>query len=225
MAGKKRGLKSFKSIFNLIWLVATVFCLYYIIGDIRADKSSAMELQSKQISEVKSSVSKLEKSLKSLSNKVDTANRKSTQLERAIAQIKKEDNSGIKWIAGPKRGKYALTPYPMPWHLAQKWARQNDATLVIVNDKSENDWLVKTFGGDTEYWLGITDDSSEGQWFTVLKAPVIYFNWLKGEPDNYKKAQHYGAMNCKSPSKGITDSGLWNDVAANDPRIGIVEKR
>ena len=71
----------------------------------------------------------------------------------------------------------------------------------------------------------MSDEKSEGKWFWVTGSPMQWSNWLKGEPDNYRKSQHWGAMNCKAPAKGLTEPGKWNDVVGNDARIGIVEKR
>ncbi len=96
---------------------------------------------------------------------------------------------------------------------------------MVSNNKEENDWLVKAFGGDTEYWTGITDEAEEGKWAAVNKEPVEYFNWSAGEPDNFKKNQHYVIVNARAPHLNKTDSGKWNDVPGNEVRIGIIEKK
>ena len=137
-----------------------------------------------------------------------------------------QQGADLKWRLNPKtRSRYALIPFALPWHGAEEYAVSNGGHLVVINDKEENDWLVRAFGGDTEYWTGLTDEAEEAKWTAVNKETVEYFNWSAREPDNYRKNQHYVIINAKAPHLNQTDPGKWNDVPGNEVRIGIIEKR
>ena len=82
------------------------------------------------------------------------------------------------------------------------------------------------FGGDTEYWTGLTDEAEEGKWAAVNGEEVKYFNWMPpAEPDNFRENQHYVIVNAKAPHLTQTAPGKWNDVPGNEIRIGIIEKK
>ncbi len=130
---------------------------------------------------------------------------------------------GLKWVPRPgSRQRYCLTPYPLPWHYAQDFARKVGGNLVVIDDKAENEWITKTFGTSTEFWIGLTDEVDEGKWLWVNDSDLLYKNWATGEPDNYKKTQHHVIMN-KQAAKGTQQPGKWNDVGCNEIRIGIIE--
>ena len=130
---------------------------------------------------------------------------------------------GLKWHTRYADGhRYCLIPYPLPWQNAQDFARKVGGSLVVINDEAENKWITKTFGSDTEFWIGLTDEVDEGKWLWVNDLDCIYKNWATGEPDNYKKMQHYVIMN-KQAAKGATEAGKWNDIAGNEIKIGIIE--
>lgn len=146
------------------------------------------------------------------------------ELQRKIDASGQNDGQ-LKWVVNPlRRHQYAAIPFTLPWHAAKAFAEANGGHLVVINNKEENDWLVSTFGGDTEYWTGLTDEAEEGKWKAVNGETVEYFNWAPPEPDNYRKAQHYVIINSKAPHLNQTDAGRWNDVPANEPRIGIIER-
>ena len=151
------------------------------------------------------------------------------QQQVAALEKKLEDPSqasgDLKWIINPvTRHRYSVTPYPLPWHYAKQYAEKNGVKLVVIEDEAENEWLVKTFGADTEYWIGFTDEVEEGKWLWVNGLGAEYSNWAKPEPDNYRKNQHYGIINSKAPHLNQNDPGKWNDVPGNEIRLGIVEQ-
>ncbi len=92
----------------------------------------------------------------------------------------------------------------------------------FIDDAEENEWIVDTFGSSTEFWIGLTDEVDESKWLWVNDSDLLYKNWAKGEPDNYRKTQHHVIMN-KRAAKGSAQPGKWNDVDSNEIKIGIVE--
>ncbi len=210
----------------LLGLILIIFCTVYIVIDIvnKGDASGQIEqigtISQQNKTDAQKALQEVQDLKRKVSDQITHLERQSQKLERAIAQMSFEiKDTGIKWHKNPATGSmYCLTPYPLPWHHAQSWAKEQGGNLVMINDKQENEWIVKTFGGTTQYWIGLTDEASEGKWFWTIGAPAQFFNWYQGEPDNYKDQQHYGIINNIEPGK-------WNDVAANEPRLGIVEKK
>jgi hypothetical protein len=211
---------------SMLPLILSVFCTVYVIMDIvgKAGTSNQITQIGASAEEGKETAGRAlqnsEAVRQQLSRQISTLETQDRKIESVVAEMSFQiKNAGINWIKNPKTGnEYCLIPHPLSWQLAQKWAQEHGGNLVMINDQAENDWLVKTFGGQTEYWIGMTDEKSEGNWFWIIGAPVQYFSWQKGEPDNFKKEQHFGITN----SKG---AGMWNDATATGPRIGIVERK
>ncbi len=169
---------------------------------------------------------------KKLGGSVNSLRIQNAKLQQQLAVLQKKVNASVqrvddlKWYINPRtRTRYALIPFGLPWHLAKQYAATNGGHLVVINDKDENDLLVKTFGGNTEYWTGLTDEAEEGKWAAVNGEEVKYFNWMTPEPDNYRKNQHYVIVNAKAPHLNQTAPGKWNDVPCNEIRIGIIEQK
>jgi len=210
----------------LLSIVLSVFCTIYVIMDMagKAGKSNQITQISASAEEGKQNADKALRNSEAVrqqfSRQISTLELQNRSLENVVAEMSFQiKNAGINWIKNPKTGnEYCLIPHPLSWQLAQKWAQEHGGNLVMINDQAENDWLVKSFGGQTEYWIGLSDEKAEGNWFWVIGAPAQYFSWQKGEPDNFKNEQHYGIIN----SRG---AGMWNDATAAGPRIGIVERK
>ena len=130
---------------------------------------------------------------------------------------------GLKWSTRYSDGhKYCLIPYPLPWKHAQDFARKVGGSLVVIDDEAENTWIVEKFGSSTEFWIGLTDERDEAKWIWVNDLALLYNNWATGEPDNYRKMQHYVILN-KQAGKGAEQPGKWNDITGNEIKIGIIE--
>ncbi len=99
---------------------------------------------------------------------------------------------------------YRLTPEPMEWHAAEAAARELGGHLVAIETAEENDWLVATFGGHAEYWIGLTDEAVEGEFRWTSGAKMEYSNWRPGEPNDEFGREDWVFMNFIEP-------GLWND--------------
>jgi hypothetical protein len=109
------------------------------------------------------------------------------------------------------------------WTDAEAQAVAMGGHLVTVNDATENQFLMNTFGGKEYLWIGYTDASVEGQWKWTSGETSTYVNWATGEPSNYtgidSTGEDYSFLNFNSP-------GQWNDTnnsAYNKPYRGIVE--
>lgn len=194
-----------------------------------ANKEALDSIDATIDSKIAAGLAMSEKKLQSSVSSLRTQNVKlQQQLAGLQAKIDASAQKGddLKWYLNPRtRTRYTLIPFALPWHRAKQYAATNGGHLVVINDKEENDWLIKAFGGNTEYWTGLTDEAEEGKWAAVNGEEVKYFNWMPREPDNYRKNQHYVIINAKAPHLKQTASGKWNDVPGNEIRIGIIEKK
>lgn len=212
-----------------------------------AEKIKDLEGQLKQINENKQEIASVEKDTSGLNSEIssfkrDVSNMKTllnsmnSKFTRDISVLKSSRNDskqqqeqleyldkilGLKWVRRPDDGHlYCRTPYPLPWHYAQDFARKIGGNLAVINDEAENKWLKDSFGSKTEYWIGLTDEHSEGEWKWVDGTDAEYLNWSAGEPDNFKQMQHYVIFNKQTAQGG---DGKWNDVVGDEIKIGIIE--
>jgi hypothetical protein len=98
---------------------------------------------------------------------------------------------------------YAVTDLAYTWHDAEAFAVSQGAHLVSINDGAENAWLVATFGGSELFWIGLTDELSEGVFKWTNGDPFTYSNWNPGEPNDATE-EEWAHINWAVP-------GGWND--------------
>ena len=61
--------------------------------------------------------------------------------------------------------------------------RSLGGNLVTINDAAEQQWVDDTFDQFGSFWLGLTDEASEGTWLWASGQEVTYTNWISGEPN------------------------------------------
>ncbi|MFN6230639.1 MAG: lectin-like protein, partial [Dolichospermum sp.] len=105
---------------------------------------------------------------------------------------------------------YLLTNFGT-WEEAQAEAQSLGGNLVTINSQEEQDFLVSTFGGTEQLWIGLTDKVIEGQFKWASNETSTYTNWFPGQPDNGgPQGEDYVVMNFGA-------AGQWNDYP--DPNI------
>ncbi|KAL4239382.1 C-type lectin domain 10 [Mactra antiquata] len=104
---------------------------------------------------------------------------------------------------------------------AEHFCMQHNSHLVHVQSAEENNFLkgyFKTFVNGHNYWLGMTDDISEGLWkWNGNDERVEFFNWAPTEPqdsNNEDCAVFHMSLNFQ-----------WADVQCKSDRRPICEKR
>ena len=63
-------------------------------------------------------------------------------------------------------------------------------------------------GGNVSFWIGLTDLFEEGNFVWSNGDKSTYRNWLKGEPTNSGRREHFGHIWTKG-----THQRTWNDWA------------
>ena len=119
---------------------------------------------------------------------------------------------------------YFLTASPLSWTEAQAEAVAAGGNLVTINDAEEQKWLLDVFGNSELFWIGVTDQETEGVWKWASGEEVTYTNWTPNEPNN---AQSFGGLFFGGENYAVMNwenNGKWNDASPTfvKPR-GIVE--
>lgn len=86
------------------------------------------------------------------------------------------------WIVNPANGHAYKRIYCHDVVDAMDQATAENAYLVSINDKAENEWLQGIFERE-RFWIGLSDDAEEGQWVWHSGEPVTYTNWGEDERD------------------------------------------
>jgi hypothetical protein len=125
---------------------------------------------------------------------------------------------GADWTVNPLNGHLYKLIDCGTWSDCENAAVAEGAHLVTINSQDEQDWLVQTFGGSTLYWIGFTDEATEGNWQWISGEQVSYTNWADGEPNNdWSCGEAYAVMNWYTPGK-------WNDLGYCSPEWTSVTK-
>jgi hypothetical protein len=120
--------------------------------------------------------------------------------------------------------RYALTRVQGTFTQAEAEAQGLGGHLVTVDSREENDWLRKTFGGES-LWIGLHQPAGSAEpaagWAWVSGGRPAFTNWDGGQPDNYTGADNFGMLLAGA-------GGRWHDVPLEGwPRTskfrGIVE--
>lgn len=110
---------------------------------------------------------------------------------------------------------YQLTTTAMTWAQAEAEAVALGGHLVAINDAAEQAALISQFGSAEIFWIGLTDQVTEGTFVWSNGDPLTYTNWAGGQPDD-SLGEDFVVMNWGSP-------GPWNDFGADASVRGIIE--
>ena len=149
-------------------------------------------------------------------------------VNQQIALMQKQLNDGGQgavWVKNPANNhSYCISPVALPWHQARDAAKKMGGYLATLTDAKENEWVVATFGEQTEFWVGLNDEQENRKWVWVSGEKFEFANWAPGEPDNYRKNQHFVVINSIVPDKGQLEPGRWKDVSCNEIHLAIIER-
>ncbi len=101
---------------------------------------------------------------------------------------------------------YSLYDKSLNWKDAEAICTEMGGHLAVITNKQENDKvtdLVKS-GKMSSYFLGQTDETTEGIWATVSGEKNTFKNWNNGEPTNSGGVEDYLSI--------IKAGGKWNDI-------------
>ncbi len=113
------------------------------------------------------------------------------------------------------------------WEDAASYARSLGGFLVTVDDVTENEWLLETFGSwdnqSRHLWIGLNDAADEGQYRWQDGTPFLYRAWGEAQPSAGGDEDY---VHIAGTNMGNIEPGTWNDLE-NDPQYfpvyGVVE--
>ena len=112
---------------------------------------------------------------------------------------------------------------------AQTQAAAQDAHLLVINDKAEQEWVLEVFGKNGNYWIGLISGSEEGKQQWDNGEPVTYTSWMS--PAEAAKITKSAQDSEANPNYivlvGMT--GKWQRTRSGDPlgrmtEVAILEK-
>ncbi|CAL8386446.1 unnamed protein product [Gadus morhua 'NCC'] len=110
---------------------------------------------------------------------------------------------------------YLLSKELGSWNKSRKLCVSNGADLVVVDSKEELDFISR-YGG--YFWLGATDEASEGMWRWVDGTVLSVDNpsWSGGKPDGNKD------KNCLRRF-GDASNLKWTEESCESKKRGLCE--
>lgn len=102
--------------------------------------------------------------------------------------------------------KYKIFNESISWQEAREKCESLGGHLATITSKAESDFIQSFANEERSYWIGGTDDGSEGIWHWVTGEAFTFTNWNAGEPNNFDGKEHYLEFN------GGSGQGRWNDT-------------
>ena len=107
---------------------------------------------------------------------------------------------------------------------AQAQAAAQDAHLLVINDKAEQEWLLQVFGQRENYWIGLISGSEEGKQQWDNGEPVTYTSWMSpAEAAKITKSPQNGEAN-PNYIVLVGMAGKWQVVRQGNPLIRMTER-
>ncbi len=113
-------------------------------------------------------------------------------------QWKTEDGGNGHWYE-------RVQDYGIDWYTAKTFAEEAGGYLATITSSDENIWVYDNVGigeGD-DYWLGGTDEESDGDWAWITGEEWSFTNWSPEEPNGeyLENCLHYYNIRYE-----------WNDI-------------
>nr|XP_033703522.1 C-type lectin domain family 10 member A [Tursiops truncatus] len=105
-----------------------------------------------------------------------------------------------------------------PWPEAEKYCQQEDAYLVVINSREEQDF-VQAHIGSSYTWMGLSDLDGVWKWADGTDYETNFKNWKPGQPDDWQGHGLGGGEDCAH----FHPDGKWNDDACQRPYHWICE--
>lgn len=117
---------------------------------------------------------------------------------------------------------YQVFDESLTWQEAKSKCETLGGHLATITSEGEQSFITQIIstGSKEFYWLGGSDEVSEGQWDWVTGEPWSYEHWASGNPDNYNSENYLGIL--RVDRKWANNSGKscdWNDFSNKDARL------
>ncbi|KAM3860751.1 collectin-12-like, partial [Diretmus argenteus] len=102
---------------------------------------------------------------------------------------------------------------------AKSTCELKSASLLVISDMEEQEWLRKETSGKGYFWMGLTDREEENVWRWLDGTEPTFTKWKPGQPDNWSHGHEIG-----EDCAGLIHEALWNDFFCEDLISYICEK-
>jgi hypothetical protein len=109
---------------------------------------------------------------------------------------------------------YRVFAAPLPWEEAVSACQDWGGLLVGIESPLEHDFVAAL--SDTDIWLGVNDRAAEGTFVGTDGAPVVFFNWSEGQPDDFLGEEDCVALRSLDL--------LWNDTSCTAEKAYVCER-
>ncbi len=115
---------------------------------------------------------------------------------------------------------YEIYDVNVDWQTAKKVCEAKGGHLLIIDSLSEQAAVYQNIQDTyrSEYWLGINDVESEGNWIEIKNSnALVYDNWYSGEPNDDAYCEDYAVIK--------QADGTWIDLkgfSSNYRSIGFI---
>jgi len=106
---------------------------------------------------------------------------------------------------------YWLTDAALSWEQAEAYATSVGGHLVTINDAAEQSFLEYWFAA-AQPWIGLTDQTTPGEYHWADGDPANYRHWAAGEPNDGGADFAY-----------LHHNGFWLDHRAHERHRGLIE--
>ncbi|XP_059763244.1 C-type lectin domain family 10 member A isoform X4 [Balaenoptera ricei] len=113
---------------------------------------------------------------------------------------------------------YWVSSSGKPWPEAEKYCQLEDAYLVVINSREEQDF-VQAHIGSSYTWMGLSDLDGVWKWADGTDYETNFKNWKPGQPDDWQGHGLGGGEDCAH----FHPDGKWNDDACQRPYHWICE--
>ena len=106
---------------------------------------------------------------------------------------------------------YGIFDRKADWHSAKSFCEALGGYLTTLTSNDESDYVYHSLAKNYKsFWIGATDEISEGDWQWVNGENWVYTNWAEGQPDDWHNGQDYLVFNPVCPNQW-DDNGPPND--------------
>ncbi len=109
---------------------------------------------------------------------------------------------------------YKIYDRILNWHAAKSECEILGGHLATITSAEEQSFIVTLLRTDSwsYFWLGATDEVTEGQWLWITGESFLFQNWAAGEPNNDLGNEKYlviGGNQYGEPLGRWNDAGTW----------------
>jgi hypothetical protein len=118
-----------------------------------------------------------------------------------------------------KESSFQIIEGSFTWHEAKADAEARGGRLAVLDTQEKVDTAdayVRSLGTWPEVWIGLTDESSEGDWKWITGQTLTNASWAPTEPNG---SGNYGLIY----GSGHAVSGLWDDQPESWPKAYLIE--